>query len=320
MSEKLTVLVVDDEELIRNLLNSFLEDTYSVILAADGKEAWELVQELDGKVDVLLSDVNMPVMNGVSLLQKMNGKYPNVCVIMMSGTSDVHTAIQAMRQGAYDYISKPFRGLDEINILIQRWIAQQSLEAKLLQYAELHNDILKNLKVRTFLSVDVVGSKTIKSGENPLLIHHTFRAYHRLVESIVLRNGGQIHSTAGDGVMACFILSSAAIDSARQIIDSLKSFNELQNKLENVPNCEFRLRIGIHAGTVVVEESGRVSEMYSESLDLTGHIQKAAGINQIEISETALESIRDKTHFIDLKKDIGGLPIYSVTSQSTGFE
>ena len=111
--------------------------------------------------------------------------------------------------------------------------------------------------------------------------------------------------------MACFILSSAAIDSAQQIIGNLESFNELQNKLENELTREFKLRVGIHAGTVVVEESGRVSEMYSESLDLTGHIQKAAEINQIEVSEAALESIRDKSGFIDLKKEIGGLPIYS---------
>lgn len=297
------------------MLNSYLEDSYSVLLAEDGKKAWELIQQHEGNIDVLLSDINMPEIDGVELLKKVSSTYQDICVIMMSGTTDVETAIQAMRQGAYDYISKPFKGLDEINILIQRWQDQQSLEAKLLQYAELHKDILQNLKIRTFMAVDVVSSKLIKSGENPLLIHHTFRAYHRLVESIVLNNGGQIHSTAGDGVMACFILPLAAIDSARELIASLDSFNTLQNKLEDAEKKEFRLRIGIHAGTVVVEESGRVSEMYSESLDLTGHIQKAAQINQIEASEAALESIVDRSGFLDLKKEIGGLPIYSVSTQ-----
>jgi len=308
LSETLTVLVVDDEAAVRNLLKQFLEDTYSIVLANNGQEAWEKIQHLDGGVDILLSDIHMPLMDGVSLLQNVRNSYPDICIIMMSGASDVRTAIQAIRHGAYDYISKPIRELEEVSILIQRWVQQQSLETKLQQYAELHNDIMQNLKIRSFLAIDVVGSKAMKNGENPLIIHHSFLVYHRHIESIVLKNGGQIHSTAGDGVMACFLFPMAAITAAREALESLESFNQHRNKLQR----EFKLRMGIHTGSVVIEKSGRVNEMYSEALDLTGHIQKSANVNSIEISDASIESIPDASMFTKLNKDVGGLSIFSV--------
>lgn len=308
LSESLTVLVVDDEESVRNLLNQYLADKYTITMAMNGQEAWDKIQHLDGNIDVLLSDIHMPLMDGVSLMQNVRESYPDICIIMMSGASDVRTAIQAIRHGAYDYISKPIRELEEVHILIQRWVQQQSLETKLQQYAELHNDIMQNLKIRSFLAVDVVGSKAMKNGENPLIIHHSFLVYHRHIESIVVKNGGQIHSTAGDGVMACFLFPMAAVTAARELLGSLESFNQNRNKLQS----EFKLRMGIHTGSVVIEKSGRVNEMYSEALDLTGHIQKSASVNTIEISDASMESFPDPSMFAKLNKDVGGLSIYSV--------
>jgi CheY-like chemotaxis protein len=308
--QQYTLLIVDDETSIRSLLAEFLSDSYTILTAENGEQGWQIIEENQGKIDIVLSDIDMPLLNGVELLQRVRDKYQDICFIMMSGTADVHTAIKAIRHGAYDYISKPIGDLDEIHILVQRWANQQSLEAKLAMYAELHQEILHNLKVRTFLGVDVIGSKKIKSGESPLLIHYSFLAYNRLIESIVLKNGGQVHSTAGDGVMSCFILPQAAINSAKQIIAGLGAFNKNQNRLEQ----DFALRLGIHTGTVMVEESGRVNEMYSESLDLTGHIQKDAGFNQTEVSESVLENLENRSEFTALDKEIGGYPVYLLNS------
>lgn len=303
-----TILIVDDESSIRVLLEKYLSATYKVILSEDGAQAWQKIEELEGRIDVVLSDIQMPVLDGISLLKRIKVNYKDICVIMMSGASDIHTAIQAIRAGAYDYISKPISELEEIHILVQRWLNQQSLETKLSQYAVLHKDIMQNLKVRTFMGVDIVGSKQIKSGANPLLVHHTFLAYHRFIETIVVNNDGQIHSTAGDGAMACFILPQAAINSASQIIDGLEAFNTNQNQLPG----KFALRIGIHTGTVIVEQSGRVSGMYSEALDITGHIQKSADINKVAVSEGSVECLSDKSLFSPLLKEMDGIPIYSL--------
>lgn len=308
MSSQYTILVVDDESSIRVLLDKYLSATYKVILAKDGAQAWKKIEELEGKIDIVLSDIQMPILDGVSLLKRIKATYQDICVIMMSGASDIHTAIQAIRAGAYDYISKPISELEEIHILVQRWSKLQSIETKLSQYASLHKDIMQNLKVRTFLGVDVVGSKLVKSGADPLLIHHTFLAYHRFIESIIVNNAGQIHSTAGDGAMACFILPQAAINSARQILEGLDAFNKNQNQLSG----KFSLRIGIHTGTVIVEESGRVSEMYSQALDITGHIQKNADINQVAVSEGTVESLPDKRSFSSLHREMDGFPVYSL--------
>ena len=105
--EREGILIVDDEESVRTLLERILiEAGYSVVTAANGQEALDKVSL--GHFSIVLSDINMPGMSGMEVLRKLNVDYPDICVIMTTAVTDAQTAVEAMKLGAYDYITKPF--------------------------------------------------------------------------------------------------------------------------------------------------------------------------------------------------------------------
>jgi len=123
------VLVVDDEESVRIILQRFLKEAgYDVVTAADGQEALDKVSEL--KVRVVLSDVKMPGMSGIEVLRKLTADYPDICVIMATAVVDTQTAVEAMKLGAYDYVTKPFNR-DDLVIRVRKAIEKFELEGKL---------------------------------------------------------------------------------------------------------------------------------------------------------------------------------------------
>ena len=307
--EELTILVVDDDPIIRTLLEKLLSKSYKVWVAENGLQALEIIQANKDEIVVVLSDVHMPLLDGLGLLKRIKTEYPGICVVMLSGNSDIQIAVQAMRQGAHDYIAKPFTNMEELDLIIGRWYQYQSLETKLDQYVNLHRNMMRNMKARTFVAIDAVDSRRIKKDEDPFLVQYSFAAYHEFVEKIVEEHAGEIHSTAGDGIMACFVLPSSAVTAAEQILSELESFNLERNQLSG----QFGLRIGVHTGSVILGENGRISEMFSESLDIAGHIQKDAGSNSIAISETTQENLIDNSRFSLTGKSIDNLAIYSIS-------
>ena len=112
------VLIVDDEESVRWVLKKSLEkDGLETVLAKDSAEAFERLQ--DGNIAVVLMDIRMPGMSGLDALEKVRKEGRNVSVIIMTAQSTMQNAVEAMRRGAYDYITKPF-DLDEVNILVRK--------------------------------------------------------------------------------------------------------------------------------------------------------------------------------------------------------
>lgn len=119
------VLIVDDEESVRNLLQRVLKEAgYDVVTAANGQEALDKVSELRPKA--LLLDIKMPVMSGMEVLQQIAAKWPEVCVVMATAVGDTQTAIDAMKMGAYDYITKPFNQ-DDVVLKVRRAIEKREL-------------------------------------------------------------------------------------------------------------------------------------------------------------------------------------------------
>ncbi len=100
------ILVVDDEKSIRNTLKDILEyEKFEVVLAEDGFEALEKM--VQGPFDVILCDIKMPKMDGITLLEKISEKDPDATVVMISGHGTIDTAVEAIKKGAFDFISKP---------------------------------------------------------------------------------------------------------------------------------------------------------------------------------------------------------------------
>ncbi len=116
------ILVVDDEEIIRVLLTEILiEDGYEVTTAASGEEAVQLLE--GGCFDLLISDMVMPGMNGIEVLQAAFQTNPHQATIMITGYPSVDTAVRLVSLGAADYITKPFN-VDMIKVTVAKVLAQ----------------------------------------------------------------------------------------------------------------------------------------------------------------------------------------------------
>ncbi len=121
-----TILVVDDEPGMREFLEIMLQkDGYNVETAADGPEAIDKIEEK--LFDLAIVDIQMPVLNGIEVLKKFNEKSPDTTVIMITAYASHETAIEAMKLGAYDYITKPFK-IDEIKLVIKKALEKKKLE------------------------------------------------------------------------------------------------------------------------------------------------------------------------------------------------
>lgn len=102
------ILIVEDEQAIRRVLKNILADenkSYQISEAENGKQAIEAASK--ETFDLVLCDIKMPVMDGQEVLEKLRADYPETPVVMISGHGDLETAVDCMRMGAYDYISKP---------------------------------------------------------------------------------------------------------------------------------------------------------------------------------------------------------------------
>lgn len=101
------ILVVDDESDVRNLLRKFLTRRgYEVLTAGDGEAAIEAIRE--NRPDIVLLDIRLPKMDGLSVLQRLRDESDDVAVITMSGNADEDTARRSLELGAADFITKPF--------------------------------------------------------------------------------------------------------------------------------------------------------------------------------------------------------------------
>ncbi|MFB0556950.1 MAG: sigma-54-dependent transcriptional regulator [Dehalococcoidia bacterium] len=134
-------LVVDDEESVRNLLQRILvEAGYNVVTAANGQEALDKVCQL--RVGIVLLDVKMPGISGIEVLRQLIATYPDICVIMATAVDNAQTAVEALKLGAYDYITKPFNRDDVISTL------QRAIQKKRIKSESEHRQLELQKRVR----------------------------------------------------------------------------------------------------------------------------------------------------------------------------
>ncbi len=128
MSDKAVILVVDDDKNTRDGLQRALQRHYDVRTAESAEAALAmLVQE--PAVDVMLSDLRMPGTDGLGLLRRVNAQCPHTICILLTAYGSVETAVEAMKQGAYDFLTKPIN-LDHLDLLVARAIKARDLEKK----------------------------------------------------------------------------------------------------------------------------------------------------------------------------------------------
>jgi len=143
MAEKISILIVDDEESVRDsLLNWFIEDGYSVECAENAKKALQLLEVRD--FDIILADIKMPGMDGMEMHRRIKALNRDSIVIIMTAFASVDTAVQALKDGAFDYVTKPFDP-DDLSHLIRNAAAQIALKGE--------NEALKS-RVTTLEAID----------------------------------------------------------------------------------------------------------------------------------------------------------------------
>jgi len=140
------VLVVDDEEQVRNLLSDFLGESYPCSKAASADEALQLLAA--ESYALVIADVVMPGRNGIELLREIAARYPDVMVVMVSGIDRTQRVLDAVRLGAYDYLIKPC-DLDVISMTVERALERRALLRAARQYKldlERRNEELRRRK------------------------------------------------------------------------------------------------------------------------------------------------------------------------------
>jgi len=126
VGEKLrSVLIVDDEVGARESLKMILKNDYEVFSAKDAEEAFLQIKK--HSPDVILLDIILPDLDGLKVLERIKQNEPDMVVIMITATKTVKTAVEAMKLGAYDYVTKPF-DIDELRLIISRSLSTKALE------------------------------------------------------------------------------------------------------------------------------------------------------------------------------------------------
>lgn len=148
MDTKATVLVVDDENGIRESFNMILKDEYHVLLAETGEEALDMFR--NNPVDLILLDILLPDINGIELLERLKGMDPNTEIIMVTGVKEIQPAVKAIKLGAYEYIIKPFVVEDIINV-IDRALEKNNL---VREVTYLRNELERHHPFKEFIGED----------------------------------------------------------------------------------------------------------------------------------------------------------------------
>jgi len=121
----MNILVIDDEEIMRNMISDVLTASgYRVWTASNGEEAIEKLKEAE--FGIVITDIRMPAMDGVEVTRKLKKINSDICVIVITGYASIDSAIAVLKEGAYDYITKPFN-IDEIRIVVGRAAERQAI-------------------------------------------------------------------------------------------------------------------------------------------------------------------------------------------------
>ena len=129
-NDKPNILIVDDEQSLRQSLKLALDSNYNIFFAETGKEALDLLRK--NSIDLVLLDIRLPEVDGIEVLERIKDIDDTINVIMVTAVLTVNTAVEAMKMGAYDYITKPFN-IEELRALILKGLEKRALQKENLR-------------------------------------------------------------------------------------------------------------------------------------------------------------------------------------------
>ncbi len=166
------ILVLDDEEMIRDLLQeTFQKRGYEVDVAVNGKESLRKLEK--ASYNLLITDLRLPDISGMEILSEVRKKYPEMGVIMITAYGSIRNAVNAMKEGAFDYIAKPFN-LDEMEMVVEKFFKYQSL-------------IDENIYLRSELDKKYSFENIIGKSESMQRVYETIRMVARSKATVLIQ-------------------------------------------------------------------------------------------------------------------------------------
>lgn len=341
------ILVVDDETDLEVLIKQkfrqkIREHQYEFVFAINGKHALEQM-ELHADMDVVLSDINMPEMDGLTLLTKLNEQNGLFKSVIVSAYGDMENIRTAMNRGAFDFITKPVN-FEDLELTVEKTlkhvnqmretmkaikennILKMYVDETVLNFMgsrEFESSLMANETVEaTVVFIDICSFTTISESEKPDAVVKLLNNYFDVMVKEIIAQGGFVDKFIGDAVMAVF-RGDYHLDRA---VDACLAVRKKIQELPNTTGDIFfspKVSIGIHSGEMI---SGNIGSVTLKRLDYTvigdtvntaQRLQTAAQEGQIIISESSYEKIKESFNCrqvgeVSLKHKSGPVMIYEV--------
>lgn len=342
------ILVVDDEADLELLVKQkfrrkIRENVYEFVFAQNGEEALERVKE-HPDLDIILSDINMPVMDGLTLLSRLPEANPMVKAVVVSAYGDMQNIRTAMNRGAFDFVCKPV-DFEDLDVTMEKTIIhvrqlQETMKAikennilkmyvdenvlNFMNHKEFEGSLMKNELIdATVVFIDVCGFTAITEQVPANTVVTLLNGLFDNIVKEILAQGGHVDKFMGDAVMAVFrgdYHLDKAIDVALVVREQLKNMEEI--KLGDV-SYKPAVSIGINSGEMVSGNIGSASlkrldyTVIGDTVNLSQRLQSAAKAGQIIITEEvyhkAKESFKcEKIGEVTLKNKAKPVTIYEV--------
>jgi adenylate cyclase len=341
---KSKILVVDDEADLEVLIKQkfrqkIREQVYEFVFAANGKLALEQLEQ-HNDVDVVLSDINMPEMDGLTLLSRLNEQNTLLKSVIVSAYGDMENIRTAMNRGAFDFITKPVN-FDDLELTMEKTI-RHVCQMRETMKAIKENNILRMYVDETVLNfmggkefetsltenetiqasvafIDICSFTSISEKESPDMVVKLLNQYFETMVKEIIAQNGLIDKFIGDCVMAVFkgeFHLDRAIDACLGIRDKIKSLPATSGFRPNVS-------IGINSGEMICGNIGSATlrrldyTVIGDTVNTAQRLQTVAKDGQIVISEGCYETVKQsfnckKIGPVGLKNKEGEVVIYEV--------
>ncbi len=341
------ILVADDEADLEMLIKQKFRQKirgqqYEFIFAMNGNDALEKIQQ-HPDVDIVLSDINMPEMDGLTLLSRLSESSPLIKSVIVSAYGDMDNIRTAMNRGAFDFITKPVN-FEDLELTMEKTIKhvnqlRETMKAikennilkmyvdetvlKFMGSREFESSLMLNETVEaTVAFIDICSFTTISENETPDMVVKLLNKYFDVMVKEIIEQGGYIDKFIGDAIMVVFrgdYHLDRAIDASLAV---RKKIEELPNESGNIFFAP-KVSIGINSGEMI---SGNIGSATLRRLDYTvigdvvnvaQRLQSAAIEGQIVINETAYNKIKEsfncrKVGEVSLKNKANAMMIYEV--------
>jgi adenylate cyclase len=329
------ILIVDDEsdfeQLVRQKFRKQIrEQQYEFVFAKDGQNALDQL-EIHPDIDVIFSDINMPIMDGLTLLSQLNDKNPLLKTVIVSAYGDMENIRLAMNRGAFDFICKPiqFDDLDTtlskalkyaqqiketIKAIKENNILKMYVDGSVLQFmtrSEYETSLLANENIEaSVVFMDICGFTAISEKESPNFVVNLINKYFDLMVKEIIGHGGYIDKFLGDAVMAVFkgdYHIDRAIEASLAVHRAIEAQKvELSEQKTYLP----KVAIGINSGEMI---SGNIGSEALKRLDFTVIGDTVNTSQRLQSAATAGQTIISKAIYEQVKTSFNCHPIGEIT-------